>query len=109
MDSKISAEISFSAGEGSDVSTNAGPVQVDEVDEGNISIKEEKVPSVSVSTSASNHGSGSSLVQGEETVSEREDLVVNLSSSKADKGRKSSARLSNSSGKKKLKVITYVS
>lgn len=103
MDSKISAEISFSAGEESEVSTNATPVQADE---GNISVKDEKVPSVSVSTSASNHGSGSSLVQGEETVSGREALVVNLSSSKADKGRKSSTRLNNSSGKKKVKVIT---
>ncbi|KAL8468762.1 hypothetical protein ACS0TY_031821 [Phlomoides rotata] len=93
MDSKVSAEISFSAGEESDVSTNAEPLH-----------DKEKVPSVSVSTSASNHGSGSSLVQGDETVSKREDLVVNLSSSNADKGRKSSSRLNNSSGKKKVKV-----
>lgn len=107
MDQKISAEISFSAGEESEMSTDATrSVQAEKADRGNISIKEEKAPSVSASASASNLCLGSSLVQGEETVSKREDLVVNLSSGEADKGRKSSAHLNNPSGKRKVKVTT---
>lgn len=107
MDPRISAEISSSVGDESEMSTNAtGSVQVDKVDEGNISIKEEKTPAVSASASASNHGSGSSIIQGEVPVSRREDLVADLYPSKVDKGRKSSVHRNKLSGKKKGKVIT---
>ncbi|KAK6134923.1 hypothetical protein DH2020_031343 [Rehmannia glutinosa] len=79
-------------------------VKVDKVDEENNSNTEENAPSVSALASASNFDSGSSLNQGEEIVSTREDYVVNISSSGADKRRKSSTRLNNSSGKRKVKV-----
>lgn len=105
MDPKVRAQISSSAGEESEMSSNAtGSLQVDKIEEGNILIKQEKVPAVSASASASNHGSGSSIVQGEESVSVREDLVANLYPRKVDKGRKPSAHIRNPSGKKKVKV-----
>ncbi|KAI3457192.1 hypothetical protein Pfo_013855 [Paulownia fortunei] len=105
MDQKICAEFSVSAGEESEMSANATTsVQVHKVDEENNSITEEQTPSVSALASASNFGSGSSLIQGEETGIKREDLVVNISSSGADKGRKSLAHLNNPSGKRKVKV-----
>lgn len=106
MDPKVSPEISSSAGDESELSTNAtGSVQVDNFNEGNISIKDEKTPASSASKSASNHGSGSSRVKGGETVSIKEKLVTNLYPRKVDKGRSSSAHTNNPSGKRKLKVV----
>ncbi|XP_041992558.1 probable transcription factor GLK1 isoform X1 [Salvia splendens] len=105
MDRKVCAQISSSAGDESEMSSNAtGSVKVDIDDEGNILIKEEKAPAVSASASASNHGSGSSIIQEEETVSVKEKLVANLYPRKVDKGRKSSAHTNSSSGKRKVKV-----
>lgn len=104
MDPKISAEISSSAGDKSEMSTNATKSVQDKIDEENISIKVEKAPAVSASASASNHGSGSSIIQGEETVSKGEDLVANLYPSKVDKGRKSSSHINHPPGKRKGKV-----
>lgn len=107
MDRKVCAQISSSACDESEMSSNAtGSVQVDIDDEGNILIKEEKAPAASASASASNHGSGSSIIQEEETVSVKEKLVANLYPRKVDKGRKSSAHTNSSSGKRKVKVIT---
>lgn len=107
MDPKVSHEISSSAGDESEMSTNATEaVQVDKITERNISIKEEKAPAVSASKSASNHGSGSSIVQEEETASIREKLVTNLYPRKVDKARNSSAHTNKPSGKRKLKVTT---
>ncbi|XP_042068201.1 probable transcription factor GLK1 isoform X1 [Salvia splendens] len=105
MDRKVCAQISSSACDESEMSSNAtGSVQVDIDDEGNILIKEEKAPAASASASASNHGSGSSIIQEEETVSVKEKLVANLYPRKVDKGRKSSAHTNSSSGKRKVKV-----
>ncbi|KAG8386848.1 hypothetical protein BUALT_Bualt03G0191700 [Buddleja alternifolia] len=106
MEPKIKAEFSVSTGEESEFCTNATiAASVDKVNEENNSSKEEKAPSVSASASASNLCSGSSLVQGEETVRRRVEFVgINTSSGEADKGRKSSAHLKSHLGKKKVKV-----
>ncbi|PIN03786.1 hypothetical protein CDL12_23681 [Handroanthus impetiginosus] len=105
MDAKSNAEFSLSAGEKLEmIAITTAKVQVDKVNKENNSIEEEKSPLVSASASASNLGSASSLTQGEETVSKNEDLSINLSSSKADKGRKSGGHLKNHSGKRKVKV-----
>lgn len=107
MDPKVSPEISSSAGDESELSTNATrSEQVDNINERDISIKEEKTPAASTSKSASNHGSGSSIVKGGETVSIKEKLVTNLYPRKVDKGRNSSAHANNTSGKRKLKVVS---
>ncbi|KAL3647119.1 glucokinase [Castilleja foliolosa] len=93
MDPKIKAELSINAGEKWETSDNATKSVL--VDEGNKSNTEEKAPSVSALASPSNLGSGSSLIQGEDTVSNKtEDLAVN----------KLSSRSNNRSGKKKVKV-----
>ncbi|KAL8031537.1 hypothetical protein ABFX02_13G032600 [Erythranthe guttata] len=105
MDPKISAEFSTSSCEEKEmIASSTTSVQVDKVHEENNCIKEEKSPSDSALASASNLGSGTSLIQGDETVSKAEGTVVNPSFSKADKARRSSLHLNSPSGKRKGKV-----
>ncbi|KAL3648720.1 glucokinase [Castilleja foliolosa] len=93
MEPKIKAELSINAGEKWEMSDNA--TKSVQVDEGNKSTTEEKALSVSALASPSIFGSGSSFIQGEDTVSNKtEDLVVD----------KLSSRSNNRSGKKKVKV-----
>ncbi|CAA0808636.1 Transcription activator GLK1 [Striga hermonthica] len=99
MDPKIKARISDNTGEKSEMSANANSSgQVDKVDEENNSVTNEKAPPVSTLG-----GSGSSLIQGDDTVTKGENLLPK-SSSKVDKGRKSSSRSKTHSSKKKVKV-----
>ncbi|KAL6535817.1 glucokinase [Orobanche hederae] len=94
-------EFLVNAGEKSEMSANARrTVQVDKVDGENNHTTEEKAPPVSPLA-----GSGlTTLIQGEDTVSKGEGLVVEKSSTRADKGREVSARSNYHSGKKKAKV-----
>ncbi|KAL6570699.1 glucokinase [Orobanche gracilis] len=94
------SEFLVNAGEKSEMSVNAKrSVQVDKVDEENNHTTGEKAPPVSPLA-----GSGSSLIQGEDTLSKGGDLVVEKCSTRADKGRKLPPRSNNHSGKNKQKV-----
>ncbi|KAI3457191.1 hypothetical protein Pfo_013854 [Paulownia fortunei] len=99
MDPEILAEFSVSAGEESEV--NFPSVSVEKLLEENSSRKHEKV-----APSVSDLGTGSSsTIQGEETVSKKDEPVrVNPSLKEADKGRKSMAHSKNTTGKRKVKV-----
>ncbi|KAK4398066.1 putative transcription factor GLK1 [Sesamum angolense] len=105
MEPKASTEFLVGAGEESEMSTSINTsVSIEKVDEESKTVVEQKASPVSASASASNLGSGSSLIQGEETVSNRGDSVVdNRSSLTGDKGRKSSTRIKNLPGKRKMK------
>ncbi|CAK9156900.1 unnamed protein product, partial [Ilex paraguariensis] len=90
MDPEILAEFSASGGEESELNT---------------SVSVEKVEDDSVKEEDNFSGSGSSLKQGEEIVSTRDESVaVNGSPKKADKGRKTSTQAKNTQGKRKVKV-----
>ncbi|XP_073307391.1 probable transcription factor GLK1 isoform X2 [Primulina huaijiensis] len=104
MDSKCVAEISAWADEKPEIITHVSTsVSDDKISEESNSNKE--VKATSVSTSASNQCSGSSLIQGEETViNSKGTFVVNPSFGEAEKGSKSSVHLKNPVGKKKVKV-----
>ncbi|XP_073159364.1 probable transcription factor GLK1 isoform X2 [Henckelia pumila] len=105
MESKAIAETSACADEKPEIITRVSTsVSDDKISEESNSNKLE-VKAASVSTSASNQCSGSSLIQGEETVINSEGtFVVNPSFGEAEKGSKSSGHLKNPVGRKKVKV-----
>ncbi|KAL0399807.1 UNVERIFIED_CONTAM: putative transcription factor GLK1 [Sesamum radiatum] len=109
MDPEILAEFSVGAGEGSEVNVPSVVSAEKSEEEKYSSRKQETVAasSGSGSGSVSDLGSGysSSPIQGEETVSKRDEPVgVSPSPKEADKGRKSSASSKNPPGKRKVKV-----
>ncbi|KAL2245712.1 UNVERIFIED_CONTAM: putative transcription factor GLK1 [Sesamum indicum] len=99
-------EFLVGAGEESEMSTSINTsASIGKVDEESKTVAEQKASPVSASASASNLGSGSSLIQGEETVSNRGDSFVdNRSSLTGNKGRKPSTHIKNLPGKRKVKV-----
>lgn len=104
MDSKTIAEISACADEKPEMITRISmSVSDDKISEESNSKKE--VKAASVSASASNQCSGSSLIQGEETViNSKGTFVVDPCFGESEKGSKSSVNLRNPVGKKKVKV-----
>ncbi|KAL0306856.1 UNVERIFIED_CONTAM: Transcription activator GLK1 [Sesamum radiatum] len=113
MDPEILAEFSVGAGEGSEVNVPSVVSAEKSEEEKYSSRKQETVAasSGSGSGSVSDLGSGysSSPIQGEETMSKRDEPVgVNPSPKEADKGRKSSASSKNPPGKRKVKVTATI-
>ncbi|CAK9168612.1 unnamed protein product [Ilex paraguariensis] len=95
MDPESLAELSASGGEESEMNIS---VSVERADDNSVKDEEDKV-------SGSGFGSGSSLNQGEEIVSKRDEPVgVHGSPKEVHKGRKSSTQSKNSQGKRKVKV-----